>query len=350
VARGRTTCTTNIMTNLFKKAAVCTDIHWGLKSNSLVHNTDCDQFIDWFIATAKANNCETGLFLGDWHNHRASINLQTLQFSVRALEKLSAAFSQFFFIPGNHDLYYRDKRDIHGAEWAKHLPNIHICNNWFNEGNVIIAPWLVADEHKQIQKMSSKYMFGHFELPHFKMNAMVEMPDHGLLQNDHFNGFDQVFSGHFHLRQNKRNVNYIGNCFPHNFADAGDDNRGMMILDWDKQPEYLSWPGQPKYRVLNLSDVIDHGDTILSENMHVRVQLDIEISYEEANYIKDTFIQKHNLREMALIPSRRAGVEEDMAPGDVKFESVDQIVLDQITKIDSSFYDPKLLLQIYQSL
>jgi hypothetical protein len=84
--------------------------------------------------------------------------------------------------------------------------------------------------------------------------------------------------------------------------------------------------------------------------MHVRVELDIDISYEEANYIKDTFIQKHNLREMALIPSRRAGVEEDMAPGDVKFESVDQIVLDQITKIDSSFYDPKLLLQIYQSL
>ena len=36
------------MSNLFKKAAVCTDIHWGLKSNSLQHNLDCDQFIDWF--------------------------------------------------------------------------------------------------------------------------------------------------------------------------------------------------------------------------------------------------------------------------------------------------------------
>ena len=96
------------MTNLFKKAAVCTDIHWGLKSNSLVHNRDCEAFIDWFIAKAKEEGCETGMFLGDWHNHRASINLQTLQFSVRALEKLSAAFDTFYFIPGNHDLYYRD--------------------------------------------------------------------------------------------------------------------------------------------------------------------------------------------------------------------------------------------------
>jgi hypothetical protein len=29
------------MSNLFKKAAVFTDIHFGLKSNSLQHNQDC---------------------------------------------------------------------------------------------------------------------------------------------------------------------------------------------------------------------------------------------------------------------------------------------------------------------
>lgn len=338
------------MSNLFKKAAVITDIHYGLKSNSFVHNSDCDQFIDWFIKTAKEQGCETGMFLGDWHNHRASINLQTLQFSLRALEKLSAAFDQFFFIPGNHDLYYRDKRDIHGVEWARHLPNIRICNDWFQSGDVIIAPWLVGDDHKRIQKLSAKYMFGHFELPHFKMNAMVEMPDHGGLKTDQFQQFDQVFSGHFHLRQKKNNINYIGNCFPHNFADAGDANRGMMILGWDKEPEYHAWPGQPLYNVWNLSEVIDRGDQILKPNMHVRVQLDIEISYEEANFIKDTFVRTHNLREMALIPNKRAALEEDMAPGDVKFESVDQIVTDQISKIESEFYDPKLLLKIYQDL
>jgi hypothetical protein len=84
--------------------------------------------------------------------------------------------------------------------------------------------------------------------------------------------------------------------------------------------------------------------------MHVRVNLDIDISYEEANYIKETFIRQYNLREMTLIPNKSAGVAEDLAPGDVQFESVDQIVVDQITNIDSEFYDSKLLLQIYQNL
>jgi DNA repair exonuclease SbcCD nuclease subunit len=338
------------MTNLFRKVAVCTDIHFGLKSNSLVHNQDCADFIDWFIKTARENGCETGMFLGDWHHHRAALNLQTLNFSLRSLERLSQAFAQFFFIPGNHDLYYRDKRDIHGVDWARHIPNIHICNDWLTEGDVIIAPWLVGDEHKRIQKMSGKYMFGHFELPHFKMNAMVEMPDHGEIKVDNFAGIENVFSGHFHLRQQKKNINYIGNCFPHNFADAGDANRGMMIMEWGKAPEYHAWPRQPLYRVLKLSTVIDRAKDLLAENMHVRVELDIDISYEEATFIKDTFVKDYKLREMALIPSKKTDIDTDLAPGEVKFESVDQIVTDQITNIESEFYDPKLLLKIYQSL
>jgi hypothetical protein len=84
--------------------------------------------------------------------------------------------------------------------------------------------------------------------------------------------------------------------------------------------------------------------------MHVRVNLDIEISYEEANFIKETFVRDYGLREMALIPNKSAGVEEDLAPGELKFESVDQIVVDQLTAIESEFYDNKLLLKIYQTL
>jgi hypothetical protein len=338
------------MTNLFRKAAVCTDIHHGLKSNSLTHNQDCSDFIDWFIETAQKNGCDTGLFLGDWNHHRASINMQTLQFSLRNLEKLSKGFDQFYFIPGNHDLYYRDRRDIHSTEWARHIPNIHICNDWVESGDVVIAPWLVGDDHKRISKMSGKYMFGHFELPHFKMNAMVEMPDHGEIRVDNFGGFESVFSGHFHLRQQKKNVHYIGNCFPHNFADAGDEARGMMILPWGGTPEYHAWPGQPLYRVLKLSQVIDGAPKLLSPNMHVRVELDIDISYEEANFIKETFVKDYALREMALMPIKSTAVDLDLAPGEIKFESVDQIVTDQITNIESEFYDPKLLLKIYQNL
>jgi DNA repair exonuclease SbcCD nuclease subunit len=338
------------MANLFKKAAVFTDIHFGLKSNSLQHNTDCIEFVEWFISKAKSEGCETCLFLGDYNHHRSSINMHTLQFGLRALEKLNDAFEQVYFIPGNHDLYYRDRRDIHSVEWANHLPNVTIVNDWFTEGDVTIAPWLVGEDYKKLPLMKGKYLFSHLELPHFYMNAMIEMPDHGEINSEYVSGFEWVFSGHFHKRQSRKNIWYIGNAFPHNYSDAGDDARGMMILEWEGDPEFHSWPNQPVFRVYKLSDVLENPDGLLINGASVRVHLDIDISYEEANFIRETLIPKHKLREMTLIPIKNTEFAQDLAPGEVKFESVDQIVIDQITKIESDFYDPKLLLEIYRNL
>jgi hypothetical protein len=338
------------MANLFKKAAVFTDIHFGLKSNSVQHNQDCSDFVDWFIQKAKEENCETCFFLGDYNHHRASINIQTMQFGLRALEKLNNSFDHVYFIPGNHDLYYRDKRDVHSVEWAKHLPNVTIVNDWFIQDEVVIAPWLVGEDHKKLAKLSGKYLFGHFELPAFYMNAMVQMPDHGDVSDNDLVGFEKVFSGHFHKRQARNNIWYIGNAFPHNYADAGDDQRGMMILEWGEDPEFHAWPGQPLFRVYKLSDILDNPEGLLLPKSSVRVHLDIDISYEEANFIRETLIPKHNIREMSLIPMKLDQHSQDLAPGEVNFESVDQIIIDQISAIESDFFDPKVLLEIYRNL
>lgn len=338
------------MSNIFKKAALCTDIHWGMRSNSLQHNVDCTEFIDWFIATAKEKGCETCIFLGDWNHTRASINIQTLQFGLRALEKLSANFDQVYFIPGNHDLYFRDKRDVHSVEWAKHLPNVTIVDQWLELGDVVFAPWLVGNDWRKLERLSGKYLFGHFELPGYYMNAMVEMPDHGELQTNHLQNFENVFSGHFHKRQNRGNVTYIGNAFPHNFADAGDDSRGMMILDWSGDREFLSWPGQPRFRVYKLSEVLDQPERLLLPRSHVRVNIDIDISYEESAFIREQLVPQHQLREMTLIPMK-SDIESDGTDyTNLKFESVDTIIQSQIEQLEQGSYDKRLLLEIYKNL
>ena len=339
------------MSNLFKRAAVCTDIHFGLKSNSQTHNDDCLNFIKWFTAKAKEEGCETAFFLGDWHNNRASINIVTLNYSLRALEHLNDNFDRVYFIPGNHDLYYRDKRDVQSVEWAKHLPNVIICNDWLHSGDVIVAPWLVGEDYKRIPKLSAKYMFGHFELPTFYMNAMVQMPDHGDVKREDFTGIEHVFTGHFHKRQTQKNITYIGNCFPHNYADNHDDERGMMVLEWGNDPVYHAWPDQPRYRVYQLSDVLTNTDRLLHKGMHVRVNLDVDISYEEATFIKETFVSTYDLREITLIPQKVTSedINYDIT-GNIMFESVDTIVTNQLTNIQSEQYNKTLLLDIYRNL
>ena len=336
---------------MFKKAAIFTDIHFGMKGNSRIHNQDCEDFVDWYIKTAKEHGCETGIFCGDWNHNRNSLNLTTMDSGLKALEKLGAAFEQFFMFPGNHDLYYKDRRDVKSTEFAKHIPGITVVNEVLVKEDVALVPWLIGDEWRRIEKIQAKYLFGHFELPSFYMNAMVQMPDHGELKAEHFKNQEYVFSGHFHKRQKQGKVHYIGNAFPHNYADAWDDDRGMMILDRENgaEPEYINWDECPKYRTVSLSRLIDQKDTLIKEKMYLRVNLDIPISYEEASFIKETFIKEYDCREITLIPQKQ--LEEINTELDIaQFESVDQIVSNEIMAIDSDNYDKKLLLDIYSEL
>ena len=334
---------------MFKKAAVFTDIHFGLKSNSRTHNSDCEEFIDWFIVNAKERGCETCIFCGDWHHNRNSLNLTTMDATIRSMEKLGKAFDKVLMFVGNHDLYYKDKRDVSSTEFARHIPGITVVDKILVEDDVALVPWLVGDEWKKVGKIKAKYLFGHFELPSFYMNAMVQMPDHGDLKAEHFVNQEYVFSGHFHKRQKQGKVHYLGNAFPHNYADAWDDDRGMMVLEHGGKPEYINWDACPKYRTIKLSKLIDDTDKLIKDKMYLRVTLDLPISYEEANFIKETYISNYGVRELTLIPQKQ--MEEISTDLDIaQFESVDQIVASEIAELDTANYDKNTLLQIYNGL
>ena len=43
----------------------------------------------------------------------------------------------------------------------------------------------------------------------------------------------------------------------------------------------------------------------LDSNTHARIKLDVSISYEEANFLRETFAEKFNVRELHLLRQRR---------------------------------------------
>ena len=337
---------------MFDKVIVFTDIHFGMKNNSRHHNQDCEDFIIWMIDEAKKRGITKCIFMGDWHHNRANINVSTLNYTVSNLRRLNDNFEETYMIMGNHDLYYREKREIHSIPMATEYPKITVINeDILVKDNVAFIPWLVEDEWKRVKDVECKYMFGHFELPNFYMNALVQMPDHGGLKADDLSKPEKVFSGHFHKRQERGNVIYPGNCFPHNFADAWDDNRGCMVLDWDGDIEYLQWLDAPKYRTISLSKLIDNPETYLSDKTYIRITLDVGITYEEANFIKETFAKQYDLREITLIPSKKEEHTNDWQQGvDIEVENVDSIVLSQLEAIESSTIKKQMLVDIYRGL
>lgn len=334
---------------LFKKAAVFTDIHYGARQNSYEHNNNCSKFVDWFIKQAHKVEAETCLFLGDLHHFRSHLNVATMNYILRDMEKLNNSFEQVFMITGNHDLFYKDKRDLNSFEFGKLFPKIQIINKIFTKDDVTILPWLVKDEWKKVNKIKSKYVFGHLELPHFKMNAMIEMPDSGTIQAEHFKSQDYVFSGHFHKRQKRGNIIYIGNPFPHNFADAWDDERGMMLLEWDKEPEFINWSDGPKYRTIKLTQLMSDPIKYIVENTHARITIDTEITYEEINFLKEILTSSLKAKEVSFILEKTEDLQSDFV-GEIEFETVDQIVIKQLQNIESNTYDKGLLISLYEHL
>lgn len=338
------------MSNLFEKVICFTDIHFGLRHNSKDHNQDCLDFIDWMIEEADARNCDTCMFLGDFHHHRSNINILTLDYTIQALRKLNNFFKKTYIMVGNHDMFYREKRDIHSMIVGGEFKNIEIVDKMMIEGNVALIPWLVDDEWKNIQDIKAKYIFGHLELPGFKMNAQVVMPDHGELNASHFTNQELVFSGHFHKRQVKGNINYIGNPFGHNYADVWDFERGAMYLEWDKEPEYIDYEGGPRFINITLSSLLANPDMYLKPKTYLQVVVDVNITYEEATFLRETFLDQYDVRDFKLIRSQET--DEDIEfKGEIDMKTVDEIVIEQLTSnIDSEKYDAAKLIEIYDRL
>lgn len=338
------------MTPDLSNVAVFSDLHYGMKNNNREHNDNCEQFIKWMISESKKENIKTCIFLGDYHHVRSAINISTLNYSVSGLKLLNDYFDHTYFIIGNHDMFYRDKYEIHSLPYISQFPKIQTIDAITSiGGGITLVPWLVAEEWKNVPDITDPYIFGHFELPNFKMNAMVSMPDHGLLNATHFKNQKQVFSGHFHKRQNNGKIYYIGNAFPHNYADAWDDDRGMMMWTPRGKPSFKSWPDAPKFRTLHLSQVVADPTQFIDDKTFVKIIVDVDATYEDLSFIKELLENNLNAREVQIITAKVDDLESSEEL-EINFESVDTIVISHLQSIDSTTIDKNQLIKIYQEI
>ena len=334
---------------MFKKIVTLADPHFGRSGNSQIANQDNINFIEWAIDEAKTWGADQCVMLGDWFDNRHTIGSSTLFFALQGLELISKGFDKSWFITGNHDLFFREKRDITSVEFAKHIPNINLINNPISIEDCTFLPWLMPNEHKTINIKNSRYIFSHLELPNFLMNSKVELPEtEESIDIKDFNTADYVITGHFNMRQWKKNVLYTGSCMPTSFSDDGDESRGIMLLEHSKEPIFKAWPGQPLYRSMKLSEMVAEPDKLLRQNMTVRVSIDLPLRYEEANEIRDELIKVYSLRKIELINGTIE--EQDFTDEDVKFRSVDQIIIEGLDSIESEELSKNRLKDIYLSL
>jgi hypothetical protein len=193
------------------------------------------------------------------------------------------------------------------------------------------------------------------ELKNFFITGYNTLATHGADHHD-FDKPKKIFSGHFHKRQANDNVVYIGNTFPMDYGDADDNERGMCIYDTNTDTvDFINWEDAPSYKRIKISKIVDGWKP--KKKMKVTCEVDIEMSYSESMFIKETYVKDYELREFIIQETyKKELLEEELNSEQIKkdiegLSNIDDLILEDLTSIkDSKNIKGSVLADIYKDL
>lgn len=333
------------------KYVLFTDIHFGNHNNSDTFNQQCLDFIDFMKDWCDENiigDYQT-VFLGDWYHNRNAINVKTLNYANEGMVKLSNIGTSQYMLLGNHDLFYKDRRDVSSIIIPQDASGIEVITEPMLLNDVLLCPWLIENENLKdlIKQYEPKYVLGHFELPSFKLNSKITMP--GEFNPFDYYGPEKIISGHYHTSSEKANVLYMGACFSHDFSDTNEwNNKGFVVLDTITGENIrVSWKDAPKYLVTKLSTL----DAVkLENNLHLRLINDTDMDEEKLSQLREALEANENIVECQILP-KELTLDADVESIEMNdIGNMNVIIPDMLKNVSMDGIDSTKLINIYNSL
>jgi DNA repair exonuclease SbcCD nuclease subunit len=241
------------------KIAIFTDLHLGVHQNSSFWINISIDWVKWFRDDLKKRDITQIIFCGDFFHFRDEVSLVSLDAAYKVLDILKDF--KMYMITGNHDCYYKHSSEVNSLSIIKGRSNVEVYDEMtvLNipgiKNKFVLCPWGT----KLDDIPAADVVFGHFELENFNMNAH-KICEHGDDVDKLVLKSPLIFSGHFHLRDEKRihnsRVIYVGNPFQMDFGDAH-QRKGYYILDADTLDyEFVENDTTPKHIKIYLSKLI----------------------------------------------------------------------------------------------
>jgi len=220
------------------KICILGDTHIVVSNDSpFFLNNSLSFFKNKFFPYLKENSIKTVIHLGDVFDRRKFINLNTLN-RVRNefLKPFYDGDFELHCILGNHDVYYRNTNRINSLNSLLDNSKVRIYNSP-TTANVFgydlgFIPWITSDNEQEcldyIQEKTCNMLFGHIILRGYEVMRGVS----SIEGNDPavFSDYERVFSGHFHCKQESKNIFYVGTPYQLNFSDLN-EVKGFHVFD-----------------------------------------------------------------------------------------------------------------------
>jgi len=354
--------------NKLNKSLMFTDIHFGRRNNSVEHNQDCLDFINWVISLIKKDKkIDHIIFLGDFFQTRSAIDISTITYAQEACRLLNDINIPIYVIIGNHDLYHKHTRDIHSPIMFSEFSNFIIIDEPQIRpeigDNSFLSPYLFKHEYKELKDLKkAKIVFGHFEFNGFYVTGYYKVSHENGPEPGDFTGPKHIFSGHFHKRQIGGNIIYIGNTFGFDYSDVDDTEKGCCTYDHTTEKyKFTNWADSPLFTRIKLSELLDKMDkkekNIFKDRTSVTCTIDVPLTYEQHIGLKKIIKETYKLRDFNLkeLPDTAESVTDTEVDLDIDLNADDapvlnNLVVQMLDKIDTPNIDNEMLKKIYKGL
>ena len=250
-----------------RKIWLIADTHFGYKGDD---DEWLDDYIGYFENTLiplmekEVGENDILVHCGDVFDNRSIIGLQTLNRVISLFEKFSRIFEDIRITVGNHDIYKKSSNDITTLNALKYIPNVKIYYTpeveVIDGKTILFNPWIEDPEKERevLSKVSVDYVFGHLEIGGSLVanRAGVKIVLSSGVKKSDFKSA-QVYAGHIHIRQDDKNIHYIGNPY---HKDRGDREnvKGITVLDVKSgETRFIENTVSPKYMKENIYDLLD---------------------------------------------------------------------------------------------
>jgi len=281
------------------KIALINDTHFSARGDSqLFFDYFMKFFDDVFFPYLKENDIKTVIHAGDLMDRRKFVNFNILsQIRTRFMDRLRDEGIEMHCILGNHDVYFRNTNEVNSVrELFTNDLTIYeepqVVN--FDGLDIALLPWVCKENYDQsidfIKTAPAPILVGHLELQGYDVMRGVKYD--GGMNPDIFARYEQVLSGHFHCRQEKDNIYYMGTQYDINFSDLY-ETKGFHILDTDtREVEFVENPYKMFYS-LSYNDKngivdIDNFDYQYLNGAYVKLL----VEHKEHPYSFDRFMDK----------------------------------------------------------
>ena len=145
-----------------------------------------------------------------------------------------------------------------------------------------------------------------------------------------FNRYEQVYSGHFHCRQEKDNIYYFGTQYQITFADLN-DTKGFHVLDTDtRELEFIENPFK-MFHTLSYNDKdgpidVDALDVSYLKDTYVK----LFVEYKKHPYSFDQYMDR--LYDVGV---SKLTIVEDVADDELTDEDSVDLAQDTVTLINN---------------